>query len=209
MVTAASPRQFEPAKVTTLGRPKLGQLLNIPNFVTLCRLISIPFFLVLLTRHRFTYALYLFAAAAVTDSIDGTIARWFDSKTELGAFLDPFADKLLLVSSFVVLTFEQVFPTWLLTVVITRDVVIVFGYFLVSFLIGDRVPVRPSYLGKISTFLQLACIVAALLRGAGIAMLNSWHGLLFTTVALTGASGLQYIYRGLVILNTKEPEMLH
>src|SRR5580704_18036781 len=77
-------------------------LLNVPNFLTLVRIVLIPLFVVLISKHRLTEGLYVFAAAAVTDSLDGTVARWFDSKTELGAFLDPFADKLLLVSSFVV-----------------------------------------------------------------------------------------------------------
>ena len=83
-----------------------GHLLNLPNFLTLCRLGSIPIFLIFLTRQRYTEALYVFAAAAVTDGLDGAVARWFDSRTEFGAFLDPFADKLMLVSAFVVLTID-------------------------------------------------------------------------------------------------------
>jgi cardiolipin synthase len=209
-MSSAVPTRGAKAAATPLRlpTPNLYHLLNIPNFLTLCRLISIPFFLVLLSKHRFTYALYLFAAAAITDSLDGTVARWFNSKTELGAFLDPFADKLLLVSSFVVLTIERVFPSWLLTVVVMRDVTIVFGYVMVTFLTGERIPVRPSYLGKASTFLQLACIVAALFGGAGMGLSQrSWYGLMYLTIATTGLSGLQYIYRGLVILNYREPEM--
>src|SRR5277367_4468417 len=133
-----------------------GKLLNLPNFLTLCRLASIPLFLTFLTRQRYEAALYVFAAAAITDSLDGTVARWFDSKTELGAFLDPFADKLLLVSSFVVLTIEGIFPAWLLIVIVIRDVVVVFGYLMLTFLTAERMPVRPSYFGKACTFLQLA-----------------------------------------------------
>src|SRR5260370_9977313 len=87
-----------------------GHLLNLPNFLTLCRLASIPIFLTFLTRQRYTEALYVFAAAAVTDGLDGAVARWFDSRTELGAFLDPFADKLMLVSAFVVLTIAGELP---------------------------------------------------------------------------------------------------
>src|ERR1700731_66338 len=118
-----------------------GHLLNLPNFLTMCRIGSIPIFLIFLTRQRYTEALYVFAAAAVTDGLDGAVARWFDSRTELGAFLDPFADKLMLVSAFVVLTIDGEFPAWLFGIVIIRDVIIVFGYFLVAFLTGERIPV--------------------------------------------------------------------
>ena len=209
-MTAANPHKVtqlrpEPARLT--GAPPLSQLLNLPNVITLARLISIPFFLALLSRHRFNYALVLFAAAALTDALDGTLARWFNSKTELGAFLDPFADKLLLVSSFVVLTVEQIFPAWLLIGVVVRDIVVVFGYLMLTFLITNPVPVRPSYLGKASTFLQLACVVGAL-SGFAVGSKDSyWYALMYATVAVTGLSGLQYIYRGLVILNSSEPQM--
>ncbi len=143
--------------------PSYGHLLNLPNFLTLCRIGSIPIFLIFLTRQRYAAALYVFAAAAVTDGLDGAVARWFDSRTELGAFLDPFADKLMLVSAFVVLTIDGELPGYLLSVVMIRDIVIVVGYLMISFFTGERVPVRPSYLGKLSTFMQLACVIG----GAG------------------------------------------
>ncbi|HTY55874.1 MAG TPA: CDP-alcohol phosphatidyltransferase family protein [Candidatus Binataceae bacterium] len=182
-------------------------LLNVPNFLTLVRIVLIPVFVVLLSKHRLTEGLYVFAAAAVTDSLDGTVARWFECKTELGAFLDPFADKLLLVSSFVVLTIEGIFPAWLLIVVAIRDVVVVFGYLMLTFFTSERMPVRPSYFGKASTFLQLGCVIGALF-GFGI---NSgppwWYALLYSTVTMTGISGLHYMYRGLVWLQFREPQM--
>src|SRR5271155_6192268 len=144
------------------SRVPLRDLLNLPNSLTLLRLFSIPVFLGLLGYRHYRAALWVFGFAAITDSLDGTVARWFDSKTELGAFLDPFADKLLLVSSFVVLTIEGIFPAWLLIVIVIRDVVVVFGYLMLTFLTAERMPVRPSYFGKACTFLQLACVVGAL-----------------------------------------------
>ena len=184
----------------------LAHLLNLPNFLTLCRLGSIPIFLSLLSRHLYTYALYVFVAAAVTDGLDGTVARWFDSRTELGAFLDPFADKLMLLSAFVLLTINGEFPVWLFSVVVIRDVIIVVGYLMVSFFIDERIPVRPTYLGKISTFLQIACVIGAL---AGLELHSAayWNALLYATVAVTVLAGVQYMYRGLVILRSNEPEM--
>jgi cardiolipin synthase len=203
----SSPHPIRAAEPLREKAPPLAQLLNLPNLITLGRLLSIPIFVSMLTRHRFTAALWLFGAAALTDALDGTLARLTDSRTELGAFLDPFADKLLLMSSFVVLTIEQVFPGWLLVVVGLRDFVIVFGYFMVTFFTAERVPVNPSYLGKATTFLQLACVVAALMGFAANPQRYHWFGLLYLTVAVTAISGLQYIYRGLVILNSREPEM--
>jgi cardiolipin synthase len=183
-----------------------NHLLNLPNFLTLCRLVSIPIFLTLLSRHRYTAALYVFAAAAITDGLDGAVARWFDSRTELGAFLDPFADKLMLVSAFVVLTLDGALPGYLLSVVLIRDVVIMVGYLMISFFTGERVPVRPSYLGKLSTFLQLACVIAVLARldSLGPTYLTA---LLFGTVAVTAVSFVHYMYRGLKWLQSREPEM--
>jgi cardiolipin synthase len=183
-----------------------GHLLNLPNFLTLCRLGSIPIFLTFLTRQRYEAALYVFAAAAVTDGLDGAVARWFDKRTELGAFLDPFADKLMLLSAFVVLTITGELPGYLLSVVMIRDIVIVVGYLMISFFTGERVPVRPSILGKMSTFLQLACVLAVLAR-AGSYWPEDFVTLLFTTVAVTAASFIHYMYRGLVWLRSREPEM--
>ncbi len=194
-------------KVAELKRAdSFTHLLNIPNFLTLCRLGSIPIFLTLLSRHRYTAALYVFAAAAVTDALDGAVARLFNSRTELGAFLDPFADKLMLVSAFVVLTLENQFPGYLLSVVAIRDVTIAVGYLMLSFFTGERIPVRPSYLGKLSTFLQLACVIAVLAR-IDDSQPQYFSAILIATVAVTAASGIHYMYRGLVWLRSREPEM--
>ena len=183
-----------------------GHLLNLPNFLTMCRIGSIPIFLIFLTRQQYTEALYVFAVAALTDGLDGAVARWFDSRTELGAFLDPFADKLMLVSAFVVLTIDGELPGYLLSVVMIRDIVIVVGYLMISFFTGERVPVRPSYLGKLSTFMQLGCVIAVLAR-AGNYWPTDFNKLLIATVAVTAASFVHYMYRGLVWLRSREPEM--
>jgi cardiolipin synthase len=187
-------------------RLSLGQLLNIPNFLTLCRLALIPVFLGLLSKDHFRAALYVFGIAALTDSLDGTVARWSDCRTELGAILDPFADKLLLVSAFVAMTIDHAIPVWLLGVVIIRDVVIVFGYLMLLFFTSERVPVRPSYFGKTATCFQLGCIIGALLR-LGVSHPEAWLALLYFTAAITTISGLHYSYCGLVWLSSHEPEM--
>jgi cardiolipin synthase (CMP-forming) len=201
-----SPSPAPAAAAASASRIRFGQLLNLPNFLTLLRIFSIPVFLALLTKHRYTDALYVFGFSALTDAADGAVARLCDSRTELGAFLDPFADKLLLVSAFVVLTIENDIPPWLLGVVIIRDVVIVAGYLMVSFFTSQRIPVRPSLLGKMSTFMQLFCVIGALAR-AGIKWPEYWSALLYLTLAATALSGMQYAWRGLVLLNRQEPEM--
>jgi cardiolipin synthase len=203
-INAQSQKKLEPAPA--LVRVPLRDLLNLPNSLTLLRLFSIPLFLGLLGYRHYRAALWIFGFAALTDSLDGTVARWFDAKTELGAFLDPFADKLMLVSAFVVLTMDGDFPPWLFGIVIIRDVIIVFGYFLLSFLIVERIPVRPSYIGKGSTFFQLACVVAALAR-VGQMSPEYFNYLLYTTAGFTALSGVHYMYRGLVILFNQEPGM--
>jgi len=200
-----------PASIHPLERslPKglsLWHLLNIPNLLTLCRVFSIPIFLAFLSKDRFDAAFYIFCAAALTDSLDGTVARWFDCRTELGTYLDPFADKLLLLSAFVALTVMRALPVWLLGVIVIRDVVIVFGYFSLSFFADERIPVRPSYIGKTSTVLQIMCVIGALMRAGGKWQLD-WNILLYLTAAVTAASGVHYAYRGLSWLSSREPEM--
>ena len=208
--TMATPMNVQPQnKATaapTLVRVPLRDLLNLPNSLTLLRLFSIPVFLGLLGYHHYRAALWVFGLAALTDSLDGTVARWFDAKTELGSFLDPFADKLMLVSAFVVLTMDGDFPPWLFGIVIIRDVIIVFGYFLVVFLTGERIPVRPSYIGKGSTFFQLACVVAALAR-LNVIRPEYFNYLLYSAAGFTALSGVHYMYRGLEILFYREPGM--
>ena len=204
---ATPPASIHPVPQPNVSRGlTLGHLLNLPNALTLLRIVSIPFFLALLSKQRYTEALYVFGLAALTDGLDGAVARWFDMRTEIGAYLDPFADKLLLVSAFVVLTLEDSFPGWLLGVVLIRDIVIVSGYFMFAFFTGERPPMRPTYLGKASTFLQLFCVIGALAR-AGLKWPYYWNGLLYLTLGVTALAGLHYAYQGLMWLSTREPAM--
>jgi|HubBroStandDraft_5_1064220.scaffolds.fasta_scaffold41313_2 cardiolipin synthase len=204
---ATPPASIHPVPQPPVARGlALGHLLNLPNALTLLRIFSIPFFLALLSKQRYAAALYLFGLAALTDGLDGAVARWFDMRTEIGAYLDPFADKLLLVSAFVVLTLEDSIPGWLLGVVLIRDIVIVSGYFLFAFFTGERPPMRPTYLGKASTFLQLCCVIGALARLSLRSPLY-WNGLLYLTLTMTALAGLHYAYQGLAWLSSREPAM--
>jgi cardiolipin synthase len=173
--------------------------LNLPNFLTLCRIVAIPIFLILLEEQRFTDALVVFVAAGVTDALDGAIARLTHTKTTLGAYLDPAADKALLVSSFIALGFMHVVPRWLVVIAISRDVVLVVGYFLLFMLTQQTMAVRPSVSGKLSTFLQLLSVTLVLISLAwpGSVRPPLAQAVFAATGVVTAVAGIQYMYRGL------------
>jgi len=175
-------------------------MLTLPNFLTLLRIIAIPVFLVLLTRGNYPAAFILFLAASITDTVDGALARLTDSDSELGAFLDPMADKLLLLSSFIVLGMSGRIASWLVVLVISRDVIVVLGYWVIFFVHNETMAVDPSRLGKVNTFFELFTIGVALMELAKpelpLAAINTV--LQGVTACTTAASGVQYVYRGLL-----------
>lgn len=177
-------------------------MLNLPNFLTLVRILTIPAFLILLMYGYPGIALLVFVAGGVTDALDGAIARFTDTKTELGAILDPLADKLLLLSSFSVLAVMGQVPNWLTVIVIMRDVVLLSGYFTLFVVSGERMAVRPSAIGKATTFFQLLSVTTVLLDGVWPnAISETFQDMLFVvTGAATGISGIQYVLRGLTWL---------
>jgi len=174
-------------------------MLTVPNFLTLLRIIAIPIFLILISNQRYGAALCLFMAAGITDTIDGVIARLTDSKTDLGATLDPLADKLLLVSSFVILTWLHAVPAWLLILVLTRDVVVLSGYLAIYF-VSVPMKVAPTFVGKLNVFNEMFTVGFALLTLARpdipMAPVNlvTWA----LTATTTTISGIHYVYSGLL-----------
>lgn len=174
-------------------------MLTLPNFLTLLRIIAIPIFLILIINHRHGAALCLFMAAGITDTIDGVIARITDSKSDLGATLDPLADKLLLVSSFVILTWVHALPAWLLILVLIRDVVVLSGYLAIYF-VSTPMEVAPTFVGKLNTFNEMFTIGFGLLTLARpdipMATVNlvTWS----LTATTTTISGIHYVYSGLL-----------
>lgn len=175
-------------------------MLTLPNFLTLLRIIAIPVVLVLLSRADYALAFVVFLAAGVTDTIDGAVARLTATQSRLGAVLDPMADKLLLLSSFVLLGVQGAIAAWLVVLVVSRDLIVVLGYFVIYFVHQEAMEVDPSRLGKVNTFFELFTIgfvLMALARpelplGLVNAILQS------LTAATTAASGVQYVYRGLL-----------
>ena len=183
-------------------------ILNLPNFITLLRIGAIPIFLIFLTDERYTDALIIFILAGVTDSLDGALARLTNSHTALGAFIDPLADKLLLVSSFLILAFLGHIPRWLAILVISRDVIILVGFTVLYFITGHSIAVRPTLVGKVSTFFQLLTVTLTLVRLHNAA----WQFPLLwqVTLALAGGavtvSGFQYLSRALWWLNQQDED---
>ena len=173
-------------------------MLNLPNFLTIVRILTIPAFLILLTNGRPGIALAVFVAGGLTDALDGAIARLTDSRTELGAVLDPLADKLLLLSSFCVLALLGAVPSWLTVLVIIRDFVL----FVVT---SERIAVRPSMIGKATTFFQLASVTIVLVGFVwpGAAPGRVRLTLFVLAATATTVSGLQYMVRGLFWLQQR------
>ena len=174
--------------------------MGLANWLTILRIFLIPFFVTLLVYGRAKGALLVFCLASLTDLLDGYIARSRGRQTRLGAFLDPVADKLLLTSAFVTLTYLKVIPFWIAAVVVSRDLVLSVGV-LVIHVAGGTVHPAPSIIGKLTTVCQMATVLVAMI---------SFHFRVFpmlpkvgawVTAAFTVTSGLQYIVRGLKQIN--------
>ena len=183
-------------------------ILNIPNFLTLLRIGAIPIFLILLTDRRYTEALSVFALAGLTDSLDGTIARLTDTRTTLGSYIDPLADKLLLVSSFLILTFLGFIPHWLAILVISRDVIILLGFLVLFMITGRSIVIRPTFIGKACTFFQLLTVTQTLvaLHNPAWRFPLLWYSTLTLAGGATAVSGVQYLVRAFQWLHVQEEE---
>ncbi len=173
--------------------------MNLPNTITIIRAILIPFFVDLMIYGYYRPALYVFLVACLTDALDGLIARLTHTQTELGAFLDPVADKLLIVSSFITLALLGPIPIWLVIIVVSRDIILTLGS-LVIYFTGHSLAIKPSPAGKITTFLQLLVVTLTLVFIAyGITTHYLW-AVYWASAAATIASGAQSVMRGMKIM---------
>ncbi len=170
--------------------------MGLANWLTTLRILLIPVFVTLLVYREAAAALLVFCLASLTDMLDGYIAR-SRGPTRLGAFLDPVADKLLLTSGFVTLTWLKVIPFWIAAVVVSRDLVLSVGV-LVIHVAGGTVHPAPSWLGKLSTVFQMATVLAAMASFYfRLLPAEAPRALAWVTAAFTVGSGLQYIIQGL------------
>ena len=181
-----------------------SRIVTLPNLLTIFRMVLIPVFVSMLFYQRFVWALGIFVVAGVTDGLDGLLARRFQQQSPLGRILDPIADKMMLVTAFVVLSMRSVFPIplpkhlpvpfWVTITVISRDVFIIVGAAAINMVTGFRA-FRPSSLGKISTVVQIVTIAAVIL-GAQIRVGTGYYlPTLYTlVVALALLSGIHYVF---------------
>ena len=176
------------------------------NQLTLLRMLLIPAFVILVVYGHLGWALVVFVTAGLTDALDGLIARWSDQKTSLGAWLDPAADKLLLVTTFVVLTLPGLglanrLPIWLTVLIISRDVVIVLTVFVVNLAMGPRT-FKPSIFGKVATAVYILTAVVAMYfnyRGYGSPVVT---GFVYASLVITLISSFHYIFHASRIVNS-------
>ena len=172
-------------------------ILTVANQITILRMALAPLLAVLIVYREFTWALVVFVVAAVSDLLDGWIARLGHQKTTFGAMMDPMADKVLLSSCFVALTWgpnvEPRIPMWLTVTTLSRDLIILVSVAIVNLTLGRRM-FYPSTLGKLSTLSQVLTAGVVLLENAAGAVYEYQRWLFVGTLALTVASALHYTY---------------
>ena len=171
--------------------------------MTLTRVLLIPVFVILIMNKFFGWAIVTFAVAGITDGIDGLIARVTHQRTELGAYLDPIADKFLLIAAFITLAIIEILPSWLAVIVITRDVLIFLG-FLVMLLTNYHPKIHPSLLSKVTTVFQISTVLLVLMSGYYHIFNQLSTIAIYGTALFTILSGAHYIYVGTRILNEKK-----
>jgi cardiolipin synthase (CMP-forming) len=174
--------------------------MNLPNLLTILRILLIPVLVNCLVYGYYLYGLLIFLVAGLTDSLDGIIARTTNQRTVLGAYLDPMADKLLLNACFVSLAIIQVIPSWIAIIVVSRDLILVLGA-LILHLTQTRLDIAPTWLGKSTTVIQLFYIVIVLFLVTFEKEMGFLKPFLFVIAVLTIISGLHYILRGIRMVN--------
>ena len=177
--------------------PAPGPSLTIPNFITIARLLGVPLLVWLMVADRYLEATLLFVLAGLSDAADGFIAKRFGAISELGAYLDPVADKALLVSVFVTLGFKGVLPPWLIILVVSRDLFII-GGLMMAYMLGSPMAIRPLLVSKINTVAQILLIGLVLGERSGAAVFQpllalSVIGVAVFTVASAGAYLVEWV----------------
>lgn len=170
------------------------RLSQLPNVLTVARIAAAPLLILTLKDHDYRSALLVFFLAGVSDGLDGFIAKRWGYTSRLGSILDPLADKVLLLSAYIMLTVLDHVPFWLMLTVAFRDLLIVGGYLAYTSLVGPVV-MHPSRLSKINTLVQLALVVVVLLHEAlDVSYPSLIDGLVYAVLVTTVASGVHYLW---------------
>lgn len=165
--------------------------MTLANRITLVRIVLIPVFIISLLQGLYPLPAVIFTFTIITDALDGFVARWKKQKTALGSFLDPLADKLLMIASYITLAYLKSISLWIFVVILSRDILIVLGWTLIYLLVGST-EIKPRLLGKATTIFQMLT-VWLLLLGAPKPAMNVF---IVITVTVTILSGLDYMITG-------------
>ena len=166
--------------------------MNLPNFITLLRIAATPVAVWLIVENHLIWAFWVFIVAGISDGVDGFIAKRFNMETELGKYLDPIADKVLLVSVYVTLGIEGILPNWVVILVVFRDVFIVGGALLFETM-THSLTMQPLMVSKINTVLQITLATTVMASvGYGIALAGVLDILMVLTAMATILSGVTY-----------------
>jgi len=167
---------------------------QLPNLLSVLRIVLVPPVVFYILRNNYMPALILFVIAGATDSLDGWLAKHFGWESALGEILDPLADKLLLVSSYICFAWLELLPVWLVIIVILRDITIIVGGVAYRFFYG-MVVIKPSYISKLNTLMQIVLIAVMLFSLALLAVDTLLIDILIWVVLFTTlASGISYIF---------------
>lgn len=170
-------------------------LISLPNLISLARLFAVPLMVWLIVAGEMTVAFWVFVAAGISDAVDGFIAKRFDAITTFGSYIDPLADKALLVSCFVALGIEGQIANWLVILVVFRDVVIIGGAIL-AVPLERPVIMRPLFISKLNTTTQIILVALVLAEiGVGVHEAKLIVLMQYIVAATTLASGIGYAYR--------------
>jgi cardiolipin synthase len=174
--------------------------INLPNTLTVLRILLVPVFVGLLLYGHYDAALITLLIAALTDVLDGMIARLTDQRTRLGEYLDPLADKLLLMSAIITLSVLDFIPIWAVIVVVSRDAILLAGTVIAN-LSETNINISPTAMGKGTTFAQVCYVIAIMLQVTGQVPVSLVEPFLWVMVILTVGSGVHYLWRGIQYVN--------
>lgn len=173
-------------------------VINLPNILTLFRIILLPFFVAAFLYNSYRYALIIFIIGGVSDILDGFLARIMKQTSDFGKMLDPVADKFFLITSFVLMGTYGILPKWISVIVISRDLIVITGCLILYFL-TNHLTIEPTMMGKLSNALQF------ILVGLALVTLNLDNEIpvpelfLILVALVTSVSGLHYVYRGMKV----------
>ncbi|MHC1728292.1 MAG: CDP-alcohol phosphatidyltransferase family protein [Syntrophobacteraceae bacterium] len=189
--------------------------MTIPNLLTIGRICLTPVLVWLLLKNRLNEALVVFFIAGISDGLDGLLARVLNQKSRFGAYLDPLADKILLVTSFMLLGYTERIPSWLVIIVVSRDVMILLGLFTLFFH-QIKFEMKPLVSSKLTTFFQLFTVFVLLARDIAALPSLAYLFIFLITAGFSIFSGGHYLIKGLVLLdqyrsrnhNDKKPPLM-